>query len=681
MATVLSPVATATYLNNGGKVADSISYPLDGSYRAVYVYEVSNEIQRGRRNDFKYTISGYYESRSGIGGHDVPIYCSVSIVDNTLSHILQNDGVHLDNVRPGNKQNYAYGKTFYHSWSSGYTDYASSTEWGYWSVTTGRYIVVILRGGSEYNWSHAYVNGFSLEFKYALGYLYGIENTYPLEETINILQDQTFTWIRSNDTYVPPIIKKNIRYEKVGGSGDTITVLNDGSTSYTFPAFFFEEGEYTYYISEFTYDDILVSSHVERSFTAEKQYKLIPTYPIEVNIKNSIAQTFTWMREAEYFPTVIRHTIFYRKVGETEFDYLAAIDGNSYQEVPANTFDVDEYEYYIVEYGADDYVLAQTEVKRFNSVGQDNAPTITDVLNKPLTTVIWTASNQSAYELYIKDNYGNIIYRTDTVLSSQQYARINKFLTDGNYSVYVRIMNKYGIYSDWGSYGFVIHTSGHPTPSDVVATVTNKYGVEITGESNAFSRSTYVLRRKLGADKVDVIGIKIDGEPFIDYTAEGNTVYEYALRSYVGDYPGEGYGDSPYIPIEVKIKQVILQDSRDLENFIELYMSEDVDFNLRYSDERDRTLYNCLGRTYPVKESGEWISSVRTFTAYVTDEGYKKLVDIALNAPFAYFKGTGEYFACDLTIADQGLYAGGGRLVEFTLTRISDDSYKLEIEG
>ena len=418
------------------------------------------------------------------------------------------------------------------------------------------------------------------------------------------------------------------------------------------------------------------------TFNSQKQYALTGTYPIDVNIKNSIAQTFTWQREAEYFPTVVKHTISYRiKDSGSSFTVLTVSDSNSFQTVPANTFEVEEYEYKISEYGADDYLLAETEIYTFNSVGQDDAPTITDVLNKPLTTIYWSASNQAAYELYIKDANGEIIYNTGIIVFNQGYAQIKKFLTDGNYTVYVRIMNKYGIYSDWGAYGFYIQTHGGPTPTNIVITITNKYGVEIAGQSNAFNVMTYVLRRKRGSDKIEVIGTKSDNQNYIDYTTEGNTVYEYALRSYIGDYPGEGYGDSPWYPIEVKIKQVILQDSRNLENFIDLYMSEDVDFNLQYADERERTLYKCLGRTYPMKERSEWISTTRTFTAYVTDEGFEKLTDIVLNAPYVFYKGTGEYFPCDLTISDRGAHTGGGRMVEFALTRISDDSNKTEIEG
>lgn len=418
--------------------------------------------------------------------------------------------------------------------------------------------------------------------------------------------------------------------------------------------------------------------------------QIVPQYPVDINIKQTTDTVFVWMNEADIDPVYfgnntyhlpcVSHTVEYKKVGEIASDSLTVADGNYYQSVPAHTFDVDKYKYRIKFESLDDYIL-YTDWKDINVIGADAAPTITDVGNSPLTYVEWMASNQAAYELYIKDSEQKIIYKTDTVLSSLQFARINKFLPDGTYYVFVRIMNVYGLYSDWGTKAFFIQTSGAPTISDFVATVNNKYGVELTGTTDAFNRSTYVMRRKQGSEKIDIIGICYNDSGYIDYTAEGNTVYEYALRAYSGDLPGSAYRDSEWIPIEVKIKQVILQDSRDLENFIELYMSEDVDFNLRYSDERDRTLYNCLGRTYPVKESGEWINSVRTFTAYVTDEGFKKLVDIALNAPFAYFKGTGEYFACDLTIADQGPYAGGGRLVEFTLTRISDDSNKLEIEG
>lgn len=403
-----------------------------------------------------------------------------------------------------------------------------------------------------------------------------------------------------------------------------------------------------------------------------------PTFPVDVNIKNTINHIFTWERSYKYIymPSadwerfnvpILSHKIQYRKKGTSGWTTLTVIDSNSYQNVPADTFDVDHYEYQILDYTYYDLLASTSELTEFNAIGQDAAPTISGVTNNSIPTVSWTDSNQAAFEIRIKDAEQNIVYTSGLIVGDNQSYQITKMLPNGTYIVEVRELNIYGIYSDWGSAQFVLNPSSVSAPTDIFVSVNNKFGVEISGTPVGSAQKTYVVRRVAGTDDIEIVGIYTGGI-FTDYTAKGNTYYEYSLRNY-----NVAYADGAFIPVEVKVKEAIIQDGRDVTNFLDLSWSEDVTFNIEYTDEADRTLYNCLGRRYPVKEMGEWVNSVRSFVAYVRAEDINRLNDMNLNAPKVYFKGNHEYYACDMSIEDQGAYVGGGRMIRFTLTRIADD--------
>lgn len=406
----------------------------------------------------------------------------------------------------------------------------------------------------------------------------------------------------------------------------------------------------------------------------ENIYGVEPIYPLNVNIKNSISHIFSWimlnggadLSPLPYSPTTKKHSILYRKKGSQSFTILDESDGNQYQTVAANTFDIDHYEYKIRVYTYHDYYV-ESDIEEFNSIGQDAAPTISGVTNNSIPTVSWTDSNQAAFEIRIKDAEQNIVYTSGLIVGNNQSYQITKMLPNGTYIVEVRELNIYGIYSDWGSAQFVLNPSSVSAPTDIFVSVNNKFGVEISGTPVGSAQKTYVVRRVAGTDDIEIVGIYTGGI-FTDYTAKGNTYYEYTLRNY-----NVAYADGAFIPVEVKVKEAIIQDGRDVTNFLDLSWSEDVTFNIEYTDEADRTLYKCLGRRYPVKEMGEWVNSVRSFVAYVRAEDINRLNDMNLNAPKVYFKGNHEYYACDMSIEDQGAYVGGGRMIRFTLTRIADD--------
>lgn len=567
---VMTPVASATYGPNG-KISSSLSFPYKlhkdvYTYKGVLVYELPDEIVRGKLNTFQVSASFSFTSDGAYG--NVSTFANTYLVDNTLENILGNT-LGLSNINPGNYQNdnrtvFANHNFDWHEYSANVT----KSQQNIVRITTAQYLVVVFDSywGSEEPDSQ-YVTGFSVSYE---------------------------------------------------GASDS------------------------------------------------PLYSIESVYPLNVNIKNNIDQIFTW-RRPDNAPPLTKHIIKYRKKGTSNFTDLIVSDGNPYQTVLANTFDVDQYEYKVQEYTYYDIYLVETDLNEFVSIGQDAAPTISGVTNDAIPTISWTDSNQAAYEIRIKDANQNIVYASGMMIGADQSHQINKMLSNGTYIAEVRELNIYGAYSDWGSTEFVINPTSVTAPTDVTVIVNNKGGVEISGTPVESAQKTYVVRRKIGTDNIEIIGI-YTGETFVDYTAEGNTYYEYSLRNY-----NVAYADGAFTPVEVRVKQAIIQDGRDLTNYLDLSWSEDAIFNINRIEEADRTLFNCLGRRYPVKEVGEWINSVRIFVAYVKAEDVDRLYEMNLNAPKVYYKGDHEYYACDMSIEDQGAYVGGGQLIQFTLTRIADD--------
>lgn len=395
-------------------------------------------------------------------------------------------------------------------------------------------------------------------------------------------------------------------------------------------------------------------------------------YPVNVNISKTANQIFSWDRsdsvpdDLSYSLPIQKHSVNYKVKGTDTVYTLTENDSNSYQEISANTFNTDTYQYQIVDYTYYDLAVYSNWYE-FNAIGTSDAPTINSVSDDNIPTVSWTDSNQAAFEVRIKNTDQTIVYYSGMIAGNDQSYQITEMLDNGTYIVEVRELNTYGFYSDWGSLEFTINPATVSAPTDIFATVNNQYGVEISGTPAVGAQATYVIRRKVGETDFTIIGIYTGGI-YTDYTAEGNVFYEYSLRNY-----NVGYADGELVPLQVKVKEVVIQDGRDLTNYLDLSLSDEIDFNSRWIEEKDRTLYNCLGRIYPVKEPGEWVNSSRTFTAFVNESDRSKLHDLNLNAPKVYYKADKEYFACDMTIEDEGPYVGGGRLVTFTLTRIADD--------
>ena len=427
-----------------------------------------------------------------------------------------------------------------------------------------------------------------------------------------------------------------------------------------------------YFPCTVTVNDIYIE--IDENVEPEDYNFLIPIYPNEVNVKQTNETIFSWSRtydfassiKSQYNLPVSGRGISYIKNGsETPTLVTEEGDGNTI-EIEANTFEVGRYSYKIVIYDLYENALYSQDVS-FDVIGQDAAPTITNITDDSIPTITWVDTNQAGYEIKLKDSAQKILYESGIVIGTNLSQQIPKMLKNGSYVVEIREINIYGILSEWASAEFTLDLEEIEAPSDITAIVNKDFGVEISGTPAENAAKTFVVRKKARSEEIEVIG-EYSGGVFVDYQVEGNTFYEYSLRNY-----DAAFADGALIPVQVKVKEVVLHDAEDFKEYIELHLSEDNSFDIGWTESQSKTLYRTLGRPYPVKEIGEWKDTTRTFKAFVKEEDWNKVLDMYYNTQKIYFKADHEFFACDMEISDKGRYISGGYIIEFSITRISED--------
>jgi len=471
--------------------------------------------------------------------------------------------------------------------------------------------------------------------------------------------------------------------DKASGSNITANIYKDfdvyvGPTNY-FAAGIFVKPSYAHITTEqyyfpctVTVNDIYIE--IDESVEPEDYNFFTPIYPKEVNVKQTNDTLFSWSRSYDFASSISSlynmplssRGISYKKNGSSTPTLVTEEGDGNTVEIEANTFDIGRYSYEIVIYDLYENALYSQDVE-FGVIGQDAAPSITNVTDDSIPTITWEDTNQAGYELILKDANQKIIYESGIVIGTNLSQKIPKMLENGSYIVEIREINIYGILSEWGSAEFTLDLEAADAPSDIIAVVNKDYGVEISGTPAEDSTKTFVVRKKARSEEIEVIG-EYSGGVFTDYEVEGNTFYEYSLRNY-----DAAFADGAFVPVQVKVKEVVLHDADDFKKYIELHLSEENQFDIGWTEAQSKTLYRTLGRPYPVKEIGEWKDTTRTFKAFVKEEDWNKVLDMYYNTQKIYFKADHEFFACDMEITDKGRYIGGGYIIEFSITRISED--------
>ena len=165
-------------------------------------------------------------------------------------------------------------------------------------------------------------------------------------------------------------------------------------------------------------------------------------------------------------------------------------------------------------YNQDMAVSAWSTVNSFINNIPPKAPTITEITAAGRPVVSWETGEQMAYQVQILQS-DEVLEDSGAVYSGGKTYQAEDYLTDGAYTVRVRIYNVYGVVSNWATSNFTI-ASSLPAPVFTVSAGNPGLYIEIT-HNDVFSKY-YILR-----DGVP-IG-ETTSDTYADLYANGQTTY------------------------------------------------------------------------------------------------------------------------------------------------------------
>lgn len=393
-----------------------------------------------------------------------------------------------------------------------------------------------------------------------------------------------------------------------------------------------------------TYDDILPLADT-------------PIYPLDVYLNQSDPITFRWKFNSESQVTQASFVLQWKKKTDPTYTTLATGGTELKYTAQANAFPIGDIDWSIT---STDILGSVTPIAygSFTVVGKPSAPNITSVKNDALTTITWNSTDQSARELQlIKD--GVVIASENLSSASTEYSPL-LFLKNGYYEFRIKIMNKFGYWSDWTSYIFAISAT---TPSKPTISYYVDKGNVVLEVTNGTGR-VFLYRVE---DETEMLISELDTTAYVDKMMKFNSSVKYFARSY-----SSGVTDSDIISVFVSIDGFAL--SLDSET-LKFHLSEDQFLSLGESLSTQKTLTYYDGRELPVLESSEHISHSierKFFVSNSVKQQFKKM--ILSNQPLLYRDSNGDKMFCTVTgFTSDNREILDGKVVSLTLTEVYYD--------
>lgn len=439
-------------------------------------------------------------------------------------------------------------------------------------------------------------------------------------------------------------------------------------------------GRYVYEIehteSEY-YDIYAINSTLNRIKRVENFYLEIeisdidilvnPTYPINVYVNKNNKLITTWdyansiNRDSQYlYPT---NSVVSIKDKNGKVITGTVPNGSLYKEFSSeqlSELSVGECELNITTYT--NYETYGTGNSLFDLYGASDAPIITEITQNSFPEVNWTCDNQIAWQMIVKRANAEV-YSSGLVTGNDKTYKIPIMLDDGTYSVELRALNNYGIYTGWTSALLILNPTKPDAPSGIIVSPNSKFGITVSCENE--DGELYVVRRKTENDPVEILGRYTNNYSF--YKVPLNENYEYTVRRHE-----IGYSDGKWIDGIVINKGVIIRDYDDSSNYVNVWMNESETNNYTVQELRSDVLIQCVGRKHPVLEIGEWLNSNRTLDGCVSDEEFKQLIDMTINSRAVYLQSDKEVKLCYMQIQDNGRLSSGMHSVGFSFAEIDE---------
>lgn len=412
-----------------------------------------------------------------------------------------------------------------------------------------------------------------------------IRSCSPTSGFVDRAQPAVFAWdARPNGSCITPVVQESGFFRwREGSSGQIHTVAAFEDSSVTIPAGTFPSGEIQWQIELTANSGEVTTSPWYTITTADATPTAVPRSPISAVLDGGEDNTFVW-----------DHVIS-TGTAQTAFDLQARISGTwttiksgtgaaTSTVIPAGTLSTTADAWRVRTYNADSVAGAWSDAASIIVVAAPATPGVTVISQGPRPEIRWATTGQQGYEIELGDYASGLIY------GAAQSWRCPIWLNDGSYIVRVRVINNYGLWSEWGSAPVTVtHTEGDAITLTVEATHTARLAWRTSG---AYDR--FVVYRN-GA----VVAVT------------GDTVYEdpcsigpvtYQIR---GIYEGsDDYGLSPEVAVTVSADTLMLCDL-DSGAWLRLELSDAQHRTFEESLQRQTAQIYLAGRAYPVVEISE----------------------------------------------------------------------------
>lgn len=266
---------------------------------------------------------------------------------------------------------------------------------------------------------------------------------------------------------------------------------------------------------------------------------------------------------------------------------LATVTGSAQSwTAPANTFTAGTRYWRVRTYNSDNVASAWSDAATFICVGAPAAPVVVIQELSPRPKISWQVEGQQAYQVELVG-----VYADGTRFGTDKQWQSPLYLTDGDYTVRVRVQNEYGFWSAWGAAPLQIIN----TPGSTI-TLTAEAGREVTLAWQASGFDYYIVYR-------DGVPIARTAEPlYTDRTSIGQIKYQ--VR---GCYASSAnYSLSAAVTVTVGTPSTCLYDL-DAEQWVDLRHDASAHRSTAYSLARDIQYLQLSGRAYPVAERSEFL--------------------------------------------------------------------------
>ena len=366
----------------------------------------------------------------------------------------------------------------------------------------------------------------------------------------------TCTWVAS-----PQQAKYQIKYKPQTGTEVVLGQTTTTTESHTFPFATFPEGKIT--VSVRIYDGFYWSDWVSTDITTYA-FKVLSLEP------NRVAQNKDKAIKAEWSGVDPYTKYEFEYKCNKEIKRIRGTTANSYT-FPANFFDVETVTLKARLYNG--YVWSEWKTVTFFTYGQPDTPVLTILAEYAIATptFTWTSIGQVSYRLQIlKDDV--VVLDSGDVYSSAKEHVFDTFLNNNvTYTARLSISNQYEYASDYATKDFKITFEELQTPHfDMFSD--DKLGRVLFNVYNAEGQTNFdyceLYRREYGDNDWLRIATSLPLiATYTDYTCRSGVLYEYKARAIAVE---GGYTDGGLGLKEVRLRNTMLSDTSDLDNYVVL---------------------------------------------------------------------------------------------------------------